>query len=667
MKQTVTLTKKQKQCIIDYGYHQLCDMLQLFPNRYDAYYHSDEATLKVEDALVLEGMIVSSIQTIRYQKNKSVSRFVFATKLHQYQVSIFNRPWLKSPTSGTVCTLIGKLEAPHKIVASNISFQGLDQLGGMHPIYPLKAPYKQNQIKTLISKALLVCQTYKSEVLPPAMVKQYQLLSHQIAIQQIHQPNDQQSLKQAIKTIKIEEFIQYHLRLLLYKEALAKQVKKPRVIDHNQIAAFIHILPFKLTLAQLSVIKEILVDMEAPTVMNRLLQGDVGSGKTVVGLIAALATMQSGYQVAVMAPTELLAQQHYHTFFNSLKDMPYKIGFLTGSLTTKEKRNLMEALKSHQIDCIIGTHALFSSGVVFDQLGLIITDEQHRFGVGQRKQLINKANHPDVLSMSATPIPRTLANILYSDMDISIIDQPPPNKGKIKTILIKENSIRSIMTDILETIDKKQQVLLITPAIDQSEEHDFKAATSLYQALVDAFKDKIRIGLLHGQMDKDTKDAVIEKLHNQKLDMVVATTIIEVGIDLPKATRLIIYDAHRFGLSALHQLRGRIGRRELDGICYLLTSSKDEQALKRLSVLVNHDSGFDIAIEDLRLRGPGDILGERQSGLPQLIFSNLFEDQDLLNQTKHDAYMILQANDQQSQAFKERINNQFLMLTGFRD
>ena len=654
----MSLTSKQKQVLQVYDVHRLCDFLRVFPYRFDVIEASDERNLQVNSPVVLQGKVVSRISTKRFSANKSVSRFMFLTKNNEYNITIFNRPWLKTPEPHRICTVIGKLETNNRIVASNFLFKPIEEVTGIFPVYPLKKGITQKQIASIMKKVYALCSAANLDFFPSSLLTKKNYVPYMDAMAQIHFPDDHASLLQAISTMKYIEFFNYHLKVLLASSSLAVTFKQPKKFDPLLISQFINKLPYQLTTDQQTSVDEILADLQSKKVMMRLLQGDVGSGKTIVAIIAALATVASKHQVAFLAPTEILATQHMMNVKKILDDPTICIAFLSSSLPVKEKNEIIEKLRNHQIDVLIGTHAIFQQTIKFAKLGLVITDEQHRFGVLQRKALIEKGKAVDVLSMSATPIPRTLANALFSELDISTIASMPNERQQIITKVVHENSMRLFMDDLIEQINQQHQVYVICPAIDENQ-LSTRNVVSVYENLLKVYGKQFSIAMLHGQMDANKKEATMRDFVSGKIDMLISTTVIEVGIDVANANRLVIYDADRFGLSQLHQLRGRIGRSSLESICYMLTSSQDDLVLKRLSILENNSSGFDIAYHDLLNRGPGEIVGVRQSGLPSFHFGNVMDDQQLLLQAKEDVKKLIeQPSSNEEQAYLEKIKKE---------
>lgn len=657
----MTLTNKQKQILDLYQVKQLSDFLFVYPFRYEEIIQTDESLMMINDQVVIEGQIISPIQKHFYQGRKSVARFRFLSPYNEYSVSIFNRPWLKSPSDGTQCTLLGKLQKPNTILATNLYFKPLSEVGGIVPIYPLRKDVNQRSMRSIMKKVMALHLKSKKQLFLEGVLEEVGYPHFNDALHEIHFPSDPTSLKAAIQTIKYAEFFMYHLKILVTSHLTQAVYKPTKVFDQTLIDDFIKSLPYELSVDQVQSVDEILADLKSNQVMMRLLQGDVGSGKTIVAIISALAMISAGYQVAFLAPTEILATQHYINIKKILSAFKIRIAFLSASLKTSEKHLINDALKNHEIDLLIGTHAIFQEQINFAKLGLVITDEQHRFGVMQRRALINKGEAVDVLSMSATPIPRTLANALFSELSISSIMSMPLNRAPIKTHLIYENSLRSIIDDLFEQMDQKHQIYVICPAISKGQLNT-RNVVEVYENLKAAYGDIYRIAMLHGQMDASLKESIMQAFVGGEIDMLISTTVIEVGIDVGNATRLVVYDADRFGLSQLHQLRGRIGRSHLESVCYLLSKSTDPDSLARLILLEKYDNGFEIAYHDLVSRGPGDIVGIKQSGLPSFSFGNVIDDQKLLMDAKEHVLRFLKSDLNENQvAMIEKLKNDMLV------
>jgi len=469
------------------------------------------------------------------------------------------------------------------------------------------------------------------------------------ALRQIHAPQDQQRLDAAIRRLKFEELFFVQMRLLQQKLLIQGTVRGnvfAQVGEHFN-SFYQKYLPFELTGAQKRVVKEIRKDMGSGHQMNRLLQGDVGSGKTLVGLLSMLIAMDNGFQAALMAPTEILAQQHYNTLSNFLKDMPVVVRLLTGSTKAGERRSILTALRMSEVHILVGTHALLEDRVVFNKLGLVVIDEQHRFGVAQRARLWAKSEvPPHVLVMTATPIPRTLAMTLYGDLDTSVIDELPPGRKPIRTVHRYDHSRNAVFGFMEEEITKGRQIYVVYPLIEESEKSDLKDLTDGFESISRRFPlPKYAVGIVHGRMDQATKDYEMARFKKGEANLLVATTVIEVGVDVPNASVMVIENAERFGLSQLHQLRGRVGRGAEQSFCILMTGERvGNDARARIETMVRTNDGFEIAEMDLRLRGPGDLMGTQQSGIPQLRIADLVEDSALLQQARQAAMRVLEVD-----------------------
>jgi ATP-dependent DNA helicase RecG len=636
----MTLTKPQQNILASYEVATLCDFLSVFPSRYEIFEQSDEALLKDGQPIILEGLITSSMKSTFYAKNKSVTHFTFVCE-QSYRVSIFNRHYLKAPQDPLrKVVVVGKYKHPFQIIASSVYYQTLEQLGNIQPIYPIKNKIPMRSIKSLMYKALSLCQNYLHEPLPSDIIKDYHLISHAQAMREIHQPSSLHLLSKAIERFKVSEFLEYHIQVQNNRLKLV-HFKPARHLNLQGLNPLIQQLPYQLTDDQIEALHLLIHSSNQPVTSSCLLQGDVGSGKTIVALLLAMAYIQSGYSVSFMVPTEVLAYQHTQNAQILFRNFTDHIHCITSSTKQNERKTILDACQANP-SLIIGTHALYSEDVVFKNLGLVIIDEQHRFGVAQRAKLIQKGSDVDVLSMSATPIPRTLASVLFADMQVVTLKHKPKARGIVQTQLIEGNSFTSVLDDILKTIQRHEQVYVITSVIE--EESEARSALAVYRNLKKAFGKQFEIGLLHGKMKSEDKTKVLEAFRNHEIAMLVATSVVEVGVDVPNATRMIIYDANRFGLSSLHQLRGRIGRSLKDSVCYLINPSDEPLSKQRLEVLVNNHDGFEIASQDLALRGPGDLIGLKQSGLPSFQFANIILDQDLLSKTKQTAVDLLHSS-----------------------
>ena len=532
---------------------------------------------------------------------------------------------------------------------------------GIYPIYNLTKGITQKDRRKIEKEALASVGSFE-EYLNDTIVINNRLCDINYAMNNIHFPNTMQNMKEAKYRLVFDEFLILQTGLAMIKNKTHLNKRGIKFPDNIKVDDFTEKLPFDLTAAQKKVIHEIIEDMETEKVMNRLLQGDVGSGKTVVAAIAIYKAVKSSYQAVLMAPTEILAKQHLETMNEFFKELDLKVGFISGSSTKKAKAQVLESLKQGEIDLLIGTHALLEEHVVFNNLGLVVTDEQHRFGVKQRTVLEGKGHDPDVLVMTATPIPRTLALIVYGDLDISIIDSLPKGRKEIKTKAIKDNE-RSIMHKfIMDEIDKGRQGFIVAPLIEDSEAINAKSVESLYEELSSVFLN-YKIELLHGKMKQKEKDRLMEAYKNKEIDILVSTVVIEVGINIPNATVMMIENSERFGLAQLHQLRGRVGRGEHQSYCILENNGKGQTAKDRAEIMSKTNDGFIIAEKDLEIRGPGDFFGLRQHGLPEFKIANIFRHIKILKRAQEESIKLLQDDPKlekdENSRFKVKIERLF--------
>jgi ATP-dependent DNA helicase RecG len=505
-----------------------------------------------------------------------------------------------------------------------------------------KAGLNSYTFRRIINDVLKEYQSLITEILPNTLIKKYKLLSRASAFHQMHFPKSLEMLTQVFRRFKYEELFFLELLMALRKYFYQAPIQAAQMnIDNNLITKVVESLPFKLTQAQRKVLKEIYADLESGHPMNRLLQGDVGSGKTVVSLVTMLMAISSEYQTALMAPTEILAQQHYFSM-EALIKIPIKIALLIGSLNPNEKEEIHQRIANGEIDLAIGTHALIQENVQFKKLGLVIVDEQHRFGVLQRAELIKKGIYPHVLVMTATPIPRSLALTLYGDLDVSIIDELPPGRQQLRTFWRNEDKLHLIHEFIREKVKDGEQTYIIYPLIEESEKMDLKAATASYRNLKKNVFPEFRLALLHGRIKMEEKEKIMQDFKQRKIDILISTTVIEVGVDVPNATVMVIEHAERFGLSQLHQLRGRVGRGSKESFCILVTPDNiNEIAQQRMKVMEQSTNGFFIADEDLRLRGSGEFFGTRQHGMPDLRYADLIQDKNIVQTARKDAFELV--------------------------
>ena len=654
------LTDKRIEICNRLDLHDSDEILHYYPFKYEQNSLTHYCDFKEGDRVVFQGELVSYPTTFRFKGKLSKTSFRVLYEEEELTITIFNRPWIKTNNDHKI-TIIGKYEGRNKVTATNFYTKDINDILGIIPVYSLKEGIKQSEIRKLIEYTLKKANKI-DDYIPLSLLEKHGLCSLNDAIYNIHFPSSSLALKKALARLKYEEFLRFYLSLEILNDNNKVDIKEKKNFDKDKLYDFITRLPFALTIDQNKAVEDILNDMRSNKPMYRLIQGEVGSGKTVVAMIALYANYLSGYSGTLMAPTEILAKQHYLSFKESFKD-ELKIELLTSN--SENSKEIKERLKNGDIDILIGTHALFQEDVIFNNLGLVITDEQHRFGVKQRRALKEKGKNVDFILMSATPIPRTLANSLYGNMDISSIVSIPSSRKGCDTYLIKKNSIIDILSDLKQELDKGHQIYVVGSAIEASDSYGGKDVNGLYENLKGVFKP-YNVGLLHGKKTSEEKDIIMDDFNQNKIQVLVCTTVIEVGINVKNATVMVIYDADRFGLSQIHQLRGRVQRGDQKGKCYLLTSSSDLETLKRLEILEKTNDGFKISEEDLKLRGPGDILGTRQSGLPAFILGDIFNDNNIIEACKQDSKIIINnLDDVSNKKFYDDVYN--LMTTRFVD
>ncbi len=622
---------KTAKTLNNLGIYSSEDLIRNYPYRFLIFAKRDINNPKYYDEFVSDG-IVESMPTLNFFRGK-MNRLTFRCNVQNkiVKVVIFNRAFLKpNIIIGKEVTIIGKYDPKKEtIVATNIRLGNLNKVE-IEPVYHLCKGITSKQMNAFIKKALSVVK--ENNNIPKELISKYNLMSEDEAIRIIHNPKDEKSLKTALKTLKYEEIFTYmkNIKLLKIKNEIHKDVYKKEV-SLNMVNDFINSLPFKLTSDQEKIVFKMLDEICGDTLMNRLLQGDVGSGKTIVAFIISYALYTGGYQTSFMAPTEVLARQHYKNACDLFKDTNFKVGLLTGKMTLKEKRKVYEKIEKNEIDMLIGTHALISDKVVWNNLGLVITDEQHRFGVNQRQTLKNKGLNVEVLMMSATPIPRTYALTIYGDTDTSSIKTKPSGRIPVITKVKKEDEIKDVLEGIYKALKNQNQVYVIAPMIEETDDSNYANVYDLKHKFNLAFKN-YNVEVLHGKMTNEEKEKVMDEYAKGNIDILISTTVIEVGVDVKNATVMVIFDADRFGLSTLHQLRGRVGRNSLQSYCYLI-SDKDT---KRLKIMEEENDGYKISEADFKLRGQGDLFGSRQSGALSFKLSDVRKDYDLLVKVRDD-------------------------------
>ncbi len=661
--------EKKAQALNKLGVFSLYDLISFFPRKYeDRSEYKPIALCQNGESVCVRAFAANVPSLVTVRRGMSLVKMKAADESGILDITFFNRPYVKNQLQlsedyifyGKVETMGSRKSMTNPVFERESGERKLT--GKIFPMYPLTAGIGQNDISNGVRQVLDSCLDYIPEILPPEVLKEEKLCQLRYAYENIHFPADFKALELARKRLVFEEFF-------IISCALSR-IRKIRV--HNQgikmhranMDEFYSSLPFSPTGAQRRCIAAAIDDMYSGREMSRLLQGDVGSGKTLVAAALIWFCHKNGYSSAFMAPTEILAQQHFDTLNGFLFPFGIKIGLLTGSMTAKEKKTVKQGLLNGDYDLIIGTHALFSSDVEYKKLGLIITDEQHRFGVNQRTSLINKGSNPHVLVMSATPIPRTLALILYGDLDVSIIDEMPPGRQKVDTFAVDESYRQRLNNFILKLTGEGRQVFVVCPMVEENDELPvkLKSAEEHAKELSALFPD-LKTACVHGKMKPADKEKIMASFAKGDIDILVATTVIEVGVDVPNAALMIVENAERFGLSQLHQLRGRVGRGPYKSYCVLVSDSDNEDTRARLSIMHKTNDGFKISEEDLRLRGPGDFFGSRQHGLPQTHIADLGADTVILHRAQAAADALLEKDPElrrpENQALKTRIERLF--------
>lgn len=635
------------------GIMDVSDLITYYPMRYDILKNSNLDEVNCDDKAIVSGKVESIPMVLRFNKNLNKMNFRLALHDRKIGVSIFNRAFMKSNLKiGTSVIVIGKYDKDKNILtASDIKFGFLGNDVKIEPVYHLTSGISNKTIHTYINYGLLMFGKEIPDYIPIYLQEKYHFISKKITLNIIHNPTDEKKLDIMLKRLKYEELFLFMAKIHYLKNKNKKEIGIERNITEKDIKEFYKLLPFHLTNDQEKVINEIVMDMNSKKIMNRLIEGDVGSGKTIVSFAAMYFNALAGFQSALMAPTEILATQHYNNMLKIFKDK-LKIKLLIGSLTKKEKNVIYQELEQGMIDVIIGTHALIQDDVKYHNLGLVITDEQHRFGVNQRANLKNKGARCDVLYMSATPIPRTFALTIYGDMDISIIKEMPKGREKVETFVRSDKEIEDVLERMYDELQKKHQIYVVAPLIEEEEESNLTSVNELENKLKKAFKN-YKIGILHGKLSNNAKDEIMLKFKNKEIDILISTTVVEVGVDVPDASLMVIFDANRFGLSTLHQLRGRVGRSDIKSSCILI--SKDET--ERLKILEKTSDGFKIAEEDFKLRGSGDLFGTRQSGDMTFKIADLREDFKILEYASVDAKEFWKNKDSNLLSLKKSIIN----------
>ena len=626
--------------LADMGIVTLHDLVMTFPYRHEDFRLKNIVETPHNERITVEGRVESEPSILFLGKNKSRLQFHLLVGPHLIKAVFFNQAYLKNKISnGQVITVTGKWDRGRQVIsASHYSPGPKTDNVDFEPMYSLKGSLNQKKFRKFMHQALQEVGTDLEEWLPHSIRESYKLLPVQEALEGVHFPKDAEHVKQARRRFVYEELLLFQLKMQAIKKVRKEQNKGISIVyDIHKIKELIATLPYELTNAQKRVVNEICKDLKEPHRMNRLLQGDVGSGKTIVAAIALYAVITAGFQGALMAPTEILAEQHAASMHDWLSPLGVRIALLTGSTKTKARKILLDQLQNGEVDLLIGTHALIQPDVEFRQLGLVITDEQHRFGVEQRRVLRDKGMSPDVLFMTATPIPRTLAITAFGEMDVSIIDEMPAGRKEIETHWVKKELFDQTIKRMVMELKAGKQAYVICPLIEESEKLDVQNAVEVYEQLSTIFHQQYQVGLMHGRLHASEKDEVMRSFSEGQVQVLVSTTVVEVGVNVPNATFMVIYDAERFGLAQLHQLRGRVGRGSDQSYCILLADPKSEEGKERMMSMTETNDGFKLAEKDLELRGPGDFFGRKQSGLPEFKMADLVHDYRALETARQDA------------------------------
>ena len=628
--------------------YTLKDLIEYYPRDYEDRSKPKNLYECTDGEEVLIETMAAGRITEMHKGRMTISRLIVKDQTGTCYITWFNQGYLRDKFQpGRMYRFFGKISNKNgRLEMNSPVYDEIDQsknTGKIIPIYPLTYELKQNTLRKIIENGLAEVKGKLPETLPEYILKENNLWDINNTIERIHFPIEFSDFNKARERLVFEELLTTQLALLKLKNNYEHETDGIQFSKDVYMSDVINILPFKLTKAQLRVLEEIDRDMESNKPMNRLLQGDVGSGKTVVAMIAAYKAVKSGYQATIMAPTAILASQHLESFQGILEELGIKTELLISSVTKKKKSEILEKLQSGEIDILIGTHAILEENVVFKNLGLVVTDEQHRFGVKQRGTIASKGQNPDVIAMSATPIPRTLALILYGDLDISIIDELPPNRKKIETYAVRKNMEERVNNFIRKQITEGRQAYIVCPLVEENEDMEgLQSVIELAERYQKETFSEYKVAYLHGKMKPKEKDEIMERFKNGEIQILIATTVIEVGVNVQNSSIMVVENAERFGLAQLHQLRGRVGRGEYQSYCILKYEGNSETIRQRMKVMCDTNDGFIISEKDLELRGSGDFFGTEQHGLPEFKIANLFEDIAVLKKVQRLALKIME-------------------------
>ncbi len=622
---------KKQEALFDLDIHTIFDLLTYFPFRYEDFVPKEIQEIVDQQTVTLKGEIAAEPTISFYGRRKSRLTVHLLIDHDVIPVTFFNQAWLKKQLQiGHKVLVHGKFNAVSKSM-TGIKLMKSNSKNNFSAIYSVNNKITQKTLQQIIQQAFTEYYDVINDFVPKWIIDKFRLESFKKVIHDLHFPKNHDDVKAALRTAKFNEFFLFQMQLQTIKTNHQKNKDARIMADKLTLMPFIEKLPYHLTGAQDCVVNEILADLHRPYVMNRLLQGDVGSGKTVVAAIAILSTILSGKQAVMLAPTEILAEQHANGLAKLFAGTDVNIALLTGATPVSDRKQMLPRIKNGEINLIIGTHALFQDKVKYNDLGLAVIDEQHRFGVNQRRKMREKGKATNVLSMTATPIPRTLSITAYGEMDVSVIDELPGGRKPIKTTWIKNSQIKTMLNFLQKHLKNNEQAYVIVPLIEESEVMDMRNVTETFEKFQQYFGNKYKVGLLHGKLNENEKNTVMQDFKDNKTQILVSTTVVEVGVDVSNASVMVIFDADHFGLAQLHQLRGRVGRGSQQSYCVLIADPKTEIGIKRMNVMSSSTDGFFISQKDLELRGPGDLLGKQQSGLPSFQVGDPIADLNILS------------------------------------